>query len=171
MIRPFLPMLAVASEPFDSSEYLFEVKWDGVRALACVQDDRCRIWGRELADYTDRYPELDVLSRLPSGTVLDGELVVLRDGRADLSAILRRHHLASARKIQLASRHLPVTYVLFDCLYHKAVPCLTSLLPRGARYWQNCTTTWAAFPWRFPMAWSVVAGRSLRKSSSRGTKA
>ena len=122
MIRPFLPMLAVASEPFDSSEYLFEVKWDGVRAIACVQNDRWRLWGRELADYTDRYPELDALRRLPSGTVLDGELVVLRDGRADLSAILRRHHLASARKIQQASRHLPVTYVLFDCLYHQGRP-------------------------------------------------
>ena len=93
MIRPFLPMLAVASEPFDSSEYLFEVKWDGVRAIACVQNDRWRLWRRELADYTDRYPELDALRRLPSGIVLDGELVVLRDGRADLSAILRRHQL------------------------------------------------------------------------------
>ena len=81
-----------------------------------------RIWGRELADYTDRYPELDVLRRLPSGTVLDGELVVLRDGRADLGVILRRHHLASARRIQQASRHLLVTYVLFDCLYHQGRP-------------------------------------------------
>jgi DNA ligase D-like protein (predicted ligase) len=119
MIRPFLPMLAVASEPFDSSDYLFEVKWDGVRALACVQGNRWRVWGRKLADYTDRYPELDALRGLPSGTVLDGELVVLRDGKTDLSAILRRHQLASARKIQQASRHLPATYVLFDCLYHQ----------------------------------------------------
>ena len=150
MIRPFLPMLAVASEPFDSNDYLFEVKWDGVRAIACVQNDRWRLWGRELADYTDRYPELDALRRLPSGTVLDGELVVLRDGRADLSAILRRHHLASTRKIQQASRHLPVTYVLFDCLYHQGRPLFDQ--PLAARYWQNCTTTWAAFPWRFPMA-------------------
>ena len=34
MIESFLPMLAVAAEPFDSPEYLFEVKWNGIRALA-----------------------------------------------------------------------------------------------------------------------------------------
>jgi ATP-dependent DNA ligase len=124
-------MLAVAGEPFDSSEYLFEVKWDGVRALALVEGGRWRLWGRGLADYTDRYPEMEVLRRLPSGTVLDGELVVLRDGRADLGAILRRHQLASARKIKQASRHLPVTYVLFDCLYRQGRPLLDQ--PLAAR--------------------------------------
>ena len=40
MIEPFLPMLAVPAEPFDSAEHLFEVKWDGVRALAAVEQGR-----------------------------------------------------------------------------------------------------------------------------------
>ena len=60
MIAPFLPMLAVSSEAFDSDEFLFEVKWDGVRALASVEQDRWQLWGRGRADYTDRYPDLDV---------------------------------------------------------------------------------------------------------------
>jgi ATP-dependent DNA ligase len=79
-------------------------------------------WGRELADYTPRYPELDVLQRLPAGTVLDGELVLLRSGRADLQELMRRHQLAGARKIQEASRRLPATYVVFDLVYHGGRP-------------------------------------------------
>jgi len=80
------------------------------------------VWGRELADYTQRYPELDVLRSLPSGTVMDGELVLLRSGRADLQELMRRHQLAGARKIQEASRRLPATYMVFDLLYHGGRP-------------------------------------------------
>jgi hypothetical protein len=69
MIPPYLPMLATAAQPFDSDEYVFEVKWDGVRALAEASPERWRLWGRGLADYTDRYPELAVLRRLPGGAV------------------------------------------------------------------------------------------------------
>jgi ATP dependent DNA ligase domain len=90
-MRP-LPMLATASLPFDSEEYTFEVKWDGVRALAAVELDHWELWGRRGVDYTARYPELAVLRRLPAGTVVDGELVVLRQGRADLAALLHHHH-------------------------------------------------------------------------------
>jgi DNA ligase D-like protein (predicted ligase) len=117
MIRPIEPMLAVAGEPFDSDDHLYEVKWDGVRCLAAVERSHVRLWGRELADYTARYPELDRLRKLPSGTVVDGELVVLRDGRADLDAVLRRHQLTSRFKTMLASRQSPVVYVVFDLLF------------------------------------------------------
>ena len=55
MIEPVLPMLATSAAPFDSSAYEFEVKWDGVRALAAVEGNRWRLWGRELADYGGRY--------------------------------------------------------------------------------------------------------------------
>lgn len=124
MISKFLPMLAVAAEPFDSPEHLFEVKWDGVRALASVESGGWRLWGRELADYQPRYPELDVLRRLPAGTVVDGELVVLCQGRADLAAVLRRHQLVQPRKIQHASRQAPASYLLFDLLSWQGEPLL-----------------------------------------------
>ena len=64
-MEPFLPMLAVRAEPFDADDYVFEVKWDGVRALAGRDRQGWRLWGRELAAYQERYPELEVLSRLP----------------------------------------------------------------------------------------------------------
>jgi bifunctional non-homologous end joining protein LigD len=109
-----LPMLATKSAPFDAEDYLFEVKWDGVRALAAVEQDSWSLWGRHGVDYTTRYPELNVLRRLPSGTVLDGELVALDQGRADLPTLLRRH---LRRRPRLGGwPTAPLCYVLFDLL-------------------------------------------------------
>jgi bifunctional non-homologous end joining protein LigD len=118
-----LPMLAVRGEPFDSSEYLFEVKWNGIRALARRSHVSQPIggwdlWGRDLADYRCRYPEMQVLAALPPGTILDGELVLQSEGIPDLEAILARHQLSHPAKIQHCSRQQPVTYVVFDLLAH-----------------------------------------------------
>ena len=113
------PMLAVSSQPFDSAEHLFEVKWNGIRALAARQPHGWELWGRELADYRPRYPELQVLANLPPGTILDGELLQLSQGLPDLEAMLARHQLAHPAKIQHASKEQPVTYVVFDLLAHQ----------------------------------------------------
>ena len=119
MLPQVMPMLAVAAEPFDSPEYCFEVKWDGVRALAAVDEMGWRLWGRKRADYTARYPELDALRRLPAGTLVDGELVAFDDdGRPDLWQLLRRHGLTDPWRIRKAQHWCPVRYVLFDLLYH-----------------------------------------------------
>jgi ATP-dependent DNA ligase len=120
MLPQVLPMLAVAAEPFDSPEYCFEIKYDGVRALAAVDEMGWRLWGRERADYTARYPELDVSRRLPAGTLVDGELVVFdADGRPDLWQLLRRHGLTDPWRIRQARQWCPVRYVLFDLRYHR----------------------------------------------------
>ena len=117
MNQRLLPMLAVPSAPFDSAEYLFEVKWDGVRALAACGPDGA-VWGRDGADYSARYPELAVLGRMSAGTILDGELVRWGpDGLSNLGAILKRHHLTNPARIEQASRSQPVCYVVFDLLY------------------------------------------------------
>jgi DNA ligase D-like protein (predicted ligase) len=128
MIQRVEPMLAMAGEPFDSDDHLYEVKWDGVRCLAAVEQGEVRLWGRELADYTARYPEMATLRELPSGTLVDGELVVLREGRADLDAVLRRHQLTGRFKTKLASRQSPVLYVVFDILFHGGRSLLTQPL-------------------------------------------
>jgi ATP-dependent DNA ligase len=119
MLPQVLPMLAVAAEPFDSPEYCFEIKYDGVRALAAVDEMGWRLWGRERADYTTRYPELEVLRRLPAGTLVDGELVAFDDdGQPDLWQLLRRHGLTDPWRIRKAQHWCPVRYVLFDLLHH-----------------------------------------------------
>jgi bifunctional non-homologous end joining protein LigD len=102
-------MLAVPAIPFDSLEYGFEIKWDGIRVLAAVETVGWRLWGRQHADYTDRYPELEILRRLPAGTLVEGELVAVdAEGRPDLARLLRRHGLTAGWKIGLARRTCPV---------------------------------------------------------------
>src|SRR5262245_9430311 len=119
MLPQVLPMLAVAAKPFDSPEYCFEIKYDGVRALAAVDETGSRLWGRQRADYTARYPELDVLRRLPTGTLVDGELVAFAAAsQPDLRRLLRRHALTDSWRIGRAQHWCPVRYVLFDLLYH-----------------------------------------------------
>jgi ATP-dependent DNA ligase len=130
MLPHLLPMLAAPARPFDSPAHIFELKYDGVRALAAVESHTWRLWGRECSDYTARYPELDVLRRLPAGTLVDGELVTLRDGRADLALLLRRHMLVDPMQIGLARRWCSVTYVLFDLLYHAGRSLLHEPLDR-----------------------------------------
>ena len=124
MIARCLPMLAVRGQPFDSEEYLFEIKWNGIRALASrlpksQPTSAWDLWGRDVADYRSRYPEMQVLAALPPGTILDGELVLMSQGLPDLEAILARHQLSNPIKIQHASRQQPVTYVVFDLLAHQ----------------------------------------------------
>ena len=113
-----------------SPEYLFEVKWDGVRALAACGPDAA-LWGRDGADYSARYPELAVLGRLPPGTVLDGELVRWGPaGLCNLGAILKRHHLTHPARIAQASRSQPVCYMVFDLLYLRGRSLLGEPLQR-----------------------------------------
>jgi DNA ligase D-like protein (predicted ligase) len=123
-----LPMLATAAAPFDAADFSFEVKWDGVRALAAVAGTTWSLWGRGGVDYTARYPELAVLGRLPPGTVVDGELVVLRQGRADFPVLLRRHQ----RRRPLPPGYQPaaITYLVFDLLCERGRALLQEPLQR-----------------------------------------
>lgn len=121
------PMLARSGRPCDSDQHLFEVKWDGVRALAFVDGggEGWRLHSRHRTDLRGRYPELEGLASLPAGTLLDGELVVLRpDGRPDFTAALGRENARSAARVQKGQRSSPVTLVVFDLLYDRFVPLL-----------------------------------------------
>jgi ATP-dependent DNA ligase len=97
------PMLAQTGRPFDSDEHLFEVKWDGFRAQALIGRDGVRLLSRNRKAYAD-YPGLEGLSQLPVGLALDGELVVMRDGKPSFEGMLKR-------------RAETVTYVVFDVMY------------------------------------------------------
>src|SRR5262245_21454332 len=106
------PMLAKPGEPFDSDDYLFEIKWDGFRALSYVEDGICRIVGRRKSNYTAQYPELAALAALPDGCIVDGEIVSMVDGKPDFASLLTRQRTKAKGK----PRHL-VTFVAFDLLY------------------------------------------------------
>lgn len=118
------PMLATPGKPFDSDEHLFEVKWDGTRGLAFIEDGSCRLVNRRRIDFTDRYPEFGFLSRLPSGTVLDGEVVVLSGGKPDFDRLMAREQLRTPMKIKSSARAMPATYIVFDVLYEGFTPLM-----------------------------------------------
>lgn len=111
------PMLARIGDPFDSDEHVFEIKWDGTRSLAFVDDGGLRLRNRKDRDMVPRYPDLAGLAALPSGTVLDGEIVILESGRASFSGMLKREQATTPLKVAAAANALPATYVAFDLLY------------------------------------------------------
>jgi ATP-dependent DNA ligase len=112
-------MLAQPGAPFDSDDHLFEIKWDGVRMLAIRDAKGYRLVNRHQAERTAQYPELACLAQLPAGTILDGEMVVLQQGRPDFKLLLSRDQTGQPLKIRLLARSLPATYVVFDLLYYR----------------------------------------------------
>jgi DNA ligase D-like protein (predicted ligase) len=114
------PMLAYSSSPFDSPRHLFEIKWDGARGILFLRDRRIRLQSRRLLDITHRYPELAGLHRHIKGrnAILDGELVVLSQGRPDFGILQQREQASDPVKIALLARQIPATFIAFDVLYH-----------------------------------------------------
>jgi DNA ligase D-like protein (predicted ligase) len=111
------PMLAQPGQPFDSDEFLFEIKWDGTRAMAFV-DDKARLINRRQRDISDRYADLiAVLKLVPPGTILDGEIIVMKDGKPDFQSLQKREQARSEFKITQSTRSLPATFTVFDQLY------------------------------------------------------
>ncbi len=112
------PMLAtLVDEAFDSEQHLFEIKWDGIRALTFAEGGGYRALTRNRQDLKPSYPELAPLARLPEGTLLDGELVVLSDGRPNFSRSLERMQAKAKLRVETLARTSPAQYVVFDLLY------------------------------------------------------
>jgi ATP-dependent DNA ligase len=117
------PMRATSGRPFDDENFLFEIKWDGMRMLAFIEAGGYRLLNRHGRDATARFPEFAFLTKLAPGTILDGEMMVLRDGTPDFALLQSRDKTRSALKIRTLSRVEPATYIVFDVLYENHV-CL-----------------------------------------------
>jgi DNA ligase D-like protein (predicted ligase)/DNA ligase D-like protein (predicted 3'-phosphoesterase) len=112
----YRPMLAQATQaPFNSKDWIFEIKWDGIRAISYV-DDELSITSRNGKELKHNFPELGELKDLARNVVVDGEIVVVKDQKADFQAVLERTETTSQLDIEYLSRSSPATYVLFDIL-------------------------------------------------------
>lgn len=112
------PMLAeLAERPFDSKDHLFEIKWDGIRCVAFIRNGAVHLQNRRLSTMTPRYPELQVLREWPEGTVVDGEMVVLHEGKPSFNRLAQREHIGDSRRVELLVQRLPATFIAFDMLY------------------------------------------------------
>ena len=112
------PMLArLTRQPFDSSDFIFELKWDGMRALAFVEGGQLRLQSRNLRNITSQFPELAELPRSVKAdqTVLDGELVSFdKDGHPSFTRIQQRLQRQARGSIDRGPR---AHFVAFDLLY------------------------------------------------------
>jgi bifunctional non-homologous end joining protein LigD len=148
------PMLACdGGDPFDDENWLFEVKWDGIRAVARVmrptggEDGSTTLTSRLDNDVSEAYPEIASLWErvLARNAVLDGEIVALgADGRPSFELLQQRMHLRGQGAVERAARAAPVTYVVFDALavdgvavidrpLHERLDTLAEILVPGGR--------------------------------------
>ncbi len=114
------PMLATATPTLPIGDgWAFEIKWDGVRAIATVEGGRVRLTNRSGGDITRRYPEIRALGETLGSTevVLDGEIVVFDGPRPSFELMQRRMHVEGEREIRRLASELPVVLVVFDLLW------------------------------------------------------
>ena len=113
------PMLATLAEhPFSDPKWLFEIKWDGVRALAWMDDGALTLRSRNAIDMTKRYPELAGLPAELAArkVILDGEIVALDErGHSNFELLQERMHVRVPSENLISQ--IPVIFYAFDLLY------------------------------------------------------
>ena len=115
------PMLATPiEEPFDNPAWLFEIKWDGYRAVAFIKDGAVRLVSRNHNDLTGQFPELRDLPGFIKAkqAVVDGEIVALDEqGRPSFSLMQQRTGFQAGRRRLPGRAEVPILYYAFDLIY------------------------------------------------------
>jgi bifunctional non-homologous end joining protein LigD len=115
------PMLATPiAKAFDNPDWLFELKWDGYRAVAFIDDGRLRLVSRNQNDLTAQFSELGTIPKFVSAgrAILDGEIVALDDeGRPSFSLMQQRTGFQPGKRRLPGREGVPVVYYAFDLLY------------------------------------------------------
>ncbi len=131
---PIGPMLAQsAGEPPERGDYLYEVKWDGIRAMVALDEGRIRIHSRSRRDITGKFPELLIPDRALRATsaLFDSEIVCLDDaGKPVFQDVIHRMQQAGEDAISRARARYPAVCYVFDCLYLDGRPIVNEPLTR-----------------------------------------
>jgi bifunctional non-homologous end joining protein LigD len=121
MPNAIYPMLATSIEdPFDDPEWLFEIKFDGYRAVAFINKGKVRLVSRNQNDLTAQYSELHTLPEFIKAetAILDGEIAAFDDqGRSSFSLMQQRTGIRDGRRRVASRSDVPVLYYVFDLLY------------------------------------------------------
>lgn len=106
-------------EPFDDENYIFELKLDGIRTLLYLDEQQTIIKNKRNKDVTDLYPELkNIHLNTKKRCVLDGEIVVFKNGKPCFSDIQKRSLMTDPIKIMFVMKNIPVEVDVFDILYY-----------------------------------------------------
>ncbi|UPK76916.1 ATP-dependent DNA ligase [Nocardioidaceae bacterium SCSIO 66511] len=115
---PLKPMLAKSVTRIPGGSYAYEPKWDGFRCVVFRDEDSVELYARSTKPLTRYFPEVAraiAESALPSRCVLDGEAVIVDNGRLEFEHLLNRIHPAESR-VNLLAEQTPASYVAFDLL-------------------------------------------------------
>lgn len=145
---PIEPMLArSAAEPPSSPDYLYEVKWDGIRAMISLDEGAVRIHGRNRLDITTQFPELLRAEEFRATSALcDGEIVCLdADGKPNFAHVIHRMRQKTEAAVDRArAAHAAVCYV-FDCLYLDGRAIVNEPLARRREWLRHAVKRDAAY--------------------------
>ena len=115
-IQPML--IGESGDPFEADEYIYEIKFDGERAIAYLDSMGTELRNKRNKRMLPIFPELSELHKqVNSRCILDGEYICLLDGKPNFSEVQRRSLMSNDFKIQLAAQAHPVSFVAFDILY------------------------------------------------------
>ena len=115
-LKPML--LKEVYKPFNDKDYIFELKFDGIRCLVLINNDDIIIRSRNGVILNNIYPELKSIKNISNDIcVFDGEIVLLSDGKPSFSKVMERFRLRNSNKIKFMIENYPVTFVVFDILY------------------------------------------------------
>lgn len=116
-VKPML--IGTTGEPFDSNDHIFELKLDGVRCIAYLDSSGTELRNKQNIRISPLYPELSQIHvQVNRRCILDGELIVMNQGKPDFDKIMKRALMSNKMKIDLAAAKLPVSLTAFDILYH-----------------------------------------------------
>jgi bifunctional non-homologous end joining protein LigD len=116
-IKPML--IGEMQEAFDSLDHIYELKLDGLRCIAYLDNDSTELRNKRDIKILTKVPELsNIHKQVKKRCILDGELIVVKDGKPDFFEIQRRSIMSNTFKIKLASSKLPASFTAFDILYY-----------------------------------------------------
>lgn len=113
-------LIAHRQEPFDSPQWIYELKLDGFRCLAYVDEGMVDFRNKRNLQISWRFPELQEIHNFVSQRcILDGEVVIMKSGKPDFYEVQKRTIMTDKFRIRMAAERLPAAFVAYDCLFWK----------------------------------------------------
>lgn len=130
--RNWSPMLLNEVEkPFNDDNSIYEIKFDGIRAVIFASPNKVEVKSRNKKDLTFLFPELQQIKNIVNSNVIfDGEIVSMKDNKPSFEELQKRMHLKNKSKILSTSKTNPVVFISFDILYENKDIINSTLLER-----------------------------------------
>jgi bifunctional non-homologous end joining protein LigD len=120
-VEPIVPFEPVAADEIPAGpQWVAQIKWDGVRMLVYFDGATTKLVNRRLHERTMQYPELADARRYcrAKSAILDGEIVAFDAAKPSFHEVMRRDGVRNPHAVPAAAREIPITYMVFDILYH-----------------------------------------------------